>query len=106
MNKKKEEQLKALRTGQYVPESSGEHWPKDALRQLKEQYYEGMGISEMALMFGRSEIAIYQQLAKNGLLEDQCQTRKRRSCPRRSDCLCSLCAVSDCPNRREAYVGV
>ena len=99
-------QLLALRRGQACPERSGDYWGKDTLEQLKFDFsVVGLGISELALKYGRTEHSIYQQLLRSGLLEPQCQVKRCRK-EKTSVCLCQKCLEQGCPSRREAYKDV
>ena len=94
-----ENELIALRTGKNPPERSGECWAKDELEQLKLLYYSGAGFSEIALKLKRTEVAVFQQATKIGLLSQQCKPRKRT--PKQSGdtaCLCPGCTMTNCPN--------
>ena len=104
MKKSKRNALIALRNGETAAPNSGEYWTEEAQEQLKQMYFDGAGFSEIALNFGRNEVAIYQQLLKSDLLSPQCKPRKR--CPKivNERCLCSECAMENCHSRREAYV--
>lgn len=102
----KENQLIALRTGTKPAERSGEYWSKEDIQLLEQRYYEGSGISDIALKFGRSEGAVCQQLTKMGLLSRQCRPRahkKKAEEPTEypDGCLCNLCHVKDCKNCRK-----
>lgn len=92
--------LIALRTGRKVPQRSGDYWSPEEQEKLKRCFLEdGAGLSEMALEFERTEIAIYQQLDKAGLLAQQCKSRNRR--PKNSEkprCSCPTCTVTSCQN--------
>lgn len=104
MNAKQKKQLMELRTGKALPECSGNYWPDDLVHALDQDFsIEQFGISELALKYKRTEVAIYQQLQKRGLLKEQCQANARSRSPRCSECLCRKCFIMDCPNRREEY---
>lgn len=93
------DRLIALRTGKTVPQHSGDHWSPKELDEIKYCFLNGDGISEMAIKFGRTEIAIYQQLDKAGLLAQQCKPRNRRpKDPGKPQCLCPACSVTTCQN--------
>ena len=82
-----ENELIALRTGKNPPE------------QLKLLYYSGAGFSEIALKLKRTEVAVFQQASKIGILSQQCKPRNR--VPKQQShtaCLCPDCAMADCPN--------
>lgn len=50
--------------------NEGEYWTDEERRQLAANYIGGMGITEMAILFQRSEQAICQQLAVLGLFNN------------------------------------
>ena len=92
-------ELIALRTGEKRPQRSGEYWTEEEQRSLQEMFEDGVDLSEIALRLGRNEIAIYQQLAKNGMLSQQCKSRTRRAKRQEGpSCLCSVCGVMSCTN--------
>lgn len=96
----KENQLIALRTGTKPAERSGEYWSKEDIQLLEQRYYEGSGISDIALQFGRSEGAVCQQLTKMGLLTPQGKHRTRKKEADKTTeypkgCLCHLYQVKD-----------
>lgn len=93
-----QEELIALRSGKKLPERSGDYWSADDLNTLKELYWDGVSISEIALRMGRNEVATYQQLAKMGLLSSQCRSRNRAKKKVRPECLCPVCSVTHCRN--------
>lgn len=94
-----ENELIALRTGKNPPERSGECWTKEELERLKLLYYSGTGFSEIVLELKRTEIAVFQQAVKMGLLSQQCKPRKRiPKQPSDNVCLCPGCTVTNCPN--------
>lgn len=95
---RKEDQLIALRTGAKPAERSGEYWSKADIQLLKQLYYGGIGLSEIALQLGRSEVAVCQQLMKMGLLSAQGKPRIRRPKEPRPQCFCPVCLVNDCEN--------
>lgn len=106
--KDQKQELIGLRTGKKQPERSGEYWNAEEIERLKDLYYNGEGISSLALQFGRNERAVYQQLEKLGCMDEQYRPRNRkRREPLGKRCLCSLCGVKDCRNCGKVwdYVG-
>lgn len=105
----KQNQLIALRTGTKPAERSGEYWSKEDIQLLEQRYYEGGGISDIALQFERSEGAVCQQLTKMGLLSRQCRPRahKQEKSELAGGCHCSTCQVKDCQNcgKERPYAG-
>ena len=95
---KHQKELIALRKGEKPPERSGEYWSKEELEALETLFWEGEGLSEIAIWLGRNEVAIYQQLAKGKLLSGQCRPRNRTKRQPAAECLCPSCGVADCQN--------
>lgn len=96
------------RAGTTKPENAREYWPKEALETLDRMYLgEGEGISRIALFFGRSELSIFQQLLKRGLIGNQGSSIGidgpivTGGCSFK--CLCYKCKNGECPNRKEPY---
>ena len=80
-------------------EREGDYWTDDEREQLARMFYEGKGITAMALCLQRTEPAVVQQIEK---LDLYC----RKACPVRSKpvakpspCLCNVCQHdrSSCP---------
>lgn len=95
------ELLIAIREGKIPSERSGEYWSdaeKDELRRLS---MAGDGISQIALMLQRSENAVFQQLAVQGLLALQGKPRERGK--NEPKCRCPECNGKNCPYYREGY---
>lgn len=90
--------LTALRSGNTPPQNSRNFWSKEDLGKLCQRFWDGCGISQMAVEMGRTEVAIYQQLLKQGLLQQQCISRPKRPKPEDCDCLCPVCTKAICPN--------
>ena len=94
-----EDELIALRTGKTPPQRSGECWSQEELVQLSRLYYSGAGFSEIALKLKRTEVAVFQQASKIGILSQQCKPRNRiPKQQRHTACLCPDCTIVDCPN--------
>lgn len=94
----KQRQLIALRTGEAPAEHSGEYWSKEDSALLGQLYAEGVGISEIALRLGRSEMAVCQQLIKMNLFSSQGKPRNRKKKGLMPECYCSICQVTNCAN--------
>ena len=85
------EKLIAFRQG-YSPSQQRDYWKNEERQQLEDMYYDGFGISEMALSFNRSECAIYNQLEVMGLFR-----KSRRKREKSTECKCPKCNCPDCP---------
>ena len=99
----KQRQLIALRTGEKPAERSGEYWSKEDSALLGQLYSEGVGISEIALRLGRSEMAVCQQLIKMNLFSAQGKPRNRKKKGLMPECYCSICQVTNCANYGKEY---
>ena len=97
-NEQLSERIDCFKKRKKLPERSGDYWSADDLNTLKESYWDGVSISEIALQMGRNEVATYQQLAKMGLLSRQCKPRNREKKKSRAECLCPVCSVTHCQN--------
>ena len=103
MNRNQEQLLQEYRQGRVQPERAGDYWGKEERKDLARYYDEGRGISEMALLFNRGEMAIYQQLIGLDLFTTPATTRyrgKREKTPK-----CPLCGKKvvcpECENHKE-----
>ena len=97
-----QDQLIALRTGKKAAKRTGEYWTQEEVQLLVEHFHSGVGLSEMALQLERNEVAVFQQMAKMGLLAGQCMPRSpKKKLPVPGRCLCPMCGVADCQNCRK-----
>ena len=86
----KEEILKIRRQN---IEHRNAYWSEEDHKQLKQMYLDGVGISEMAVYFGRSEVAIVCQINKLLLCTNVRQPRQRND-----GCKCPSCSLNNnCP---------
>lgn len=75
----------------------GEYWDKEENEKLTDLFYDGVGISEIAIIHQRSEAAIMQQIEKLDLYRRK-EMPLRRKGFRKPTCLCEKCNVSySCP---------
>ena len=95
------ELLIAIREGRVPSERSGEYWSDAEKDELRRLFMEGDGISQIALMLQRSENAVFQQLAVQGLLTPPGSSRG----PKKNEpkCRCPECNGKNCPYYREGY---
>lgn len=96
-SEKSKKELIELRMGLKRPPRSGENWNEEELRQLKEQFYEGVGLSELTTKSGRTELAVVQKLKEMDAFEQQCRSRGPNRNPVRQ-CQCPDCPLTNCPN--------
>lgn len=88
--------IMALRNGE-IPLNKG-YWTEKEKEELTSMFHRGIGVSEMALYFRRSEEAVANQIRVLGLRE-QCRTTYNESiCP---NCIhyddCKATGFSHCP---------
>ena len=81
-----QELLISLRNGEIPSERSGEYWEEDEKAKLRQMFWTGKGISEMAVNLQRSENAVIQQLLLMRVLTPRQSIRqsgdRRKRCPR------------------------
>jgi len=88
----KQEQIAALRKYGALSERSKAYWGDDERQQLEVMFCEGVDISEMALHFQRTELAILNQLISMNLYQ-----KRRQTSPKEPKCRCSQCDLrEDC----------
>lgn len=96
-NRISRERVIALRRGDACAGLRKDYWSDDDREMLKKKYQDGDGITELALIFRRTETAIFTQLYALGMFA-------RSRAPRRKepDCLCPKCErYPDCAKCRE-----
>lgn len=94
-NMTKEEILSAFRNGTITPSNDGKIWTDEDRRLLRSMYRQGICISDIAVLMGRKERSIFQQLEAM----DEITTPKdaRYSRPRHPVCKCKTCEIYICP---------
>lgn len=81
------------------PSQHRDFWSDEKRQQLQDMFYDGIGISEMAVFFERSEIAIVNQLNSMKLFQKMRNTKKAEA-----KCKCEKCKKLDCdknPNKAQ-----
>ncbi len=96
-----EEQLGNLRKGKNLPENRNWYWSSEDDKKLVELFNKPTGISEIALILGRSEISIINRLRLKGLLKPQSRRRVVSEDGYEKKCHCPGCTCDDC-----TYCGV
>ena len=61
-NSSKAEQVRKMRDRTEPVDRQQEYWTDDELQRLESMFYEGVGITDIALELGRSEIAIFNRV--------------------------------------------
>lgn len=90
------DELIALRTGQAVSKHTGDYWSEDEQDTLNRLFWTGHGISEIAMILQRNEMAICQQLIRRNMLSQQSKPRSRKE-RAECNCYCARCTNKDCP---------
>lgn len=95
----KQEQIAALRKYGVLSERNKAYWGDDERQKLEEMFCEGVDISEMALHFQRTELAILNQLISMNLYQ-----KRRQTSPKEPKCKCFQCDLREncekCPEKK------
>lgn len=94
----KREQIKALRKCGLPAQRQKDYWKEEDRQKLQDMFYEGEGISDMAITFHRSEVAILNQINSMHLYEKVRNPRQKKN-----DCKCSQCNKTDCEKYAELH---
>ena len=92
------ERIKSLREGTVRLEHEGDYWTNREKEILIRDFNSGVGITEMADQFRRSEPAVMQQIEKMDLYHRKDNPKRRRNCGK-CRCLCDRCQLDavSCP---------
>lgn len=80
----RKEQILALRQRTILAENHRETWSKEDKTTLEQLFREGIGVTDMALYFHRSELAVANQISK-------LYPKVRRPNQGKEDCKCPQC---------------
>lgn len=80
--------IHAMRQRTKQLEREGFYWTDDEKQQLKTLFYENIGITDIALILQRTEVAVMQQIQLLNLYE---KVRRTAAAKRHLDCLCHRC---------------
>lgn len=64
-----QENIKRMRRNMANLPNSKEYWSKDDMEKLGKMFCDGIGISQIALLMGRTERAIYQKIMESQLFD-------------------------------------
>jgi len=99
MNLNKQSMIAALRRGELLAERAYEYWSDEEREKVLRMFYDGIGISEIAMTLKRSELSVIQHLMQT---KELTSPQNRRSWgPRRRGCSCPGHCELDCPYYRE-----
>ena len=77
-------------------DNDGQYWSEQDKKKLEDRFAEGVGITEIAMEFKRSEPAIVQMLMKGDHFRTEIKSRNRSN--RGQRCLCGRCPDCElCP---------
>ena len=94
----KQEKLKSLRSGKVWPARCNDCWSKEDDVRLKKMFDDELAdMSDMAIAFERSEVAVFARLMQLGLFSPQCRDRAKSEGGYNKSCRCSKCKVKNCP---------
>ncbi len=88
ITKKSAEYIKAMRQRTGGIEREGLYWTESERHQLKADYEDGIGLSEIAAKLQRTETAVMQQLLQLNLVQKAQRCRSKKA-----GCLCGQCLV-------------
>lgn len=89
-----------MRSGMVRMLRDREYWTAEDIETLKNEYYAGTSINEIAIMLDRSESAVYQKIEQLGLcIRSAVSSRRRNGTAKEGVCLCESCKCdsSVCP---------
>lgn len=103
------ETVRNIRNSSVRLECRGEYWSKEDKEKLDKMFHDGTGITEMAVIFRRTESAIMQQIEQQDLYCRKQNPSRQRNTASPSQCLCNDCKADpavcplgcDCPHRQE-----
>lgn len=97
------ESVRSMRNRESCLERAGDYWSDEERERLKEMFYAGTGISEMAIRLQRTEPAVLQQAEKMDLYQRKTRPTRRKSSGKDCSCHCPTCEVDEqcCPRHIE-----
>ena len=82
------EEVKAMRKGLCGLDNRGNYWGEKDLEELEKLFDSGIGITKIALILGRTETAVMQQLTNRKCFREEVPHRDRSN---EDQCRCSKC---------------
>ena len=101
--------IQELRRGHLEKDNRNGYWTKEEHESLMKMYDDGVDISKIAVTLGRTEVAVYNRLEKNGAFLPQtrpraCKEPSEKKPPKAPKCRCEKCRRTDCINHGKASV--
>ena len=84
--------VKNMRKSAVRLERQGDYWSEEDKENLSKMFFEGVGITEMAVILQLSETAIIQQIEKMNLYDRRLYPARQKNCSEQPKCLCDNCA--------------
>lgn len=93
-----------MRKRTYILDREGDYWTKEDKDQLRTMFYNGVGITKIAITLQRTEPAVSQQIEKLNLYSRRKYKTKEKN-RTHTQCACSTCNVpaGQCPRRTEGF---
>ena len=80
--------VKNMRKSAVQLERQGDYWSEEDKENLSKMFFEGVGITEMAVILQRSETAIIQQIEKMNLYGRRLYPARQKNCSEQPKHLC------------------
>lgn len=87
------ESVNTLRSHNSHLECAGDYWRPEEKERLIEMFYEGIGLSEIAIRLQRTEPAVFQQIEKLDLYRRKDYPKRRKNFRKPAVCLCDTHAA-------------
>ena len=101
-----QKELQELRDGSKRPRNYGKPWTDEELSELRTLFFQYYDISRLAIIFGRTEVAVYQQLQKEHMFSSQSPSRDTsggKQSQAHDECSCPTCMITNCPNHGKEF---
>ena len=93
------EQIHLLRTGHQQPENRNGYWSKAQDEKLVKLFENDVGITEIAVTLGRTEVSVMGRLLARGKFLPQTRPRlTNKEMGKTGRCRCIKCHCTDCEN--------
>lgn len=98
-----------LRSGHPENDNRNGYWTDKEDKDLLRMFYDGVGITEIAVILGRTEPSVVQRLLISGAFQRQTRPRahkdpSEKKPPKDPKCRCEKCRRTDCVNHGKVSV--
>lgn len=97
------EAIKSMRNRGVRLDREGDIWNQTEKDRMEELFYEGVGISEIAIRLQRTEPAVIQQIEKMDLYQRKNYPKRHRHSAELGGCLCQKCKDKHGFCRKQIY---